>query len=237
MSRLERYSEKFCAASREHLQEELQEYGASLLTLSVSEGEKGIWATSVVSLPGLEEPWTFHGLVVEQAEAEGLDIADRAIDDAVILTTHLNELLATRPWPPPEGWPVVAEPMEERTPGDVEAWPGGPHVRDVDPRSLRAGNPEYLKGVYRATWRPLFEAICKDPWRALRPEFTEDATGIWLEVSMRCKAGGDERRWSHRGLILDAAGRRESPEAVGRRFVTQTIKDFERESRRGPLTG
>lgn len=239
MNQLERYTEEFCSVSRGQLSEELQEYDASLLDLFVSEEDDGIWATATVSLPGVERPWTFRSHVVKRTGAEGPNILDCGSDDASIFTTHLTELLATRPWPPPESWPAAEAPgvAKEESPGSVEAWPGGPHVKDVDPQSLRIRNSDYIRDIYLATWRPLFESICKDPWRNLRPEFTEDAAGIWLEVSMYCKVGEDQRRWSYKERVLDTAGRRESPEAVGRRFVTQALQDFERESRRRPLTG
>lgn len=239
MNQFERYIEEFCSVSRRQLGEELQEYDASLLDLFVSEEEGGVWASATVSLPGVERPWTFRSHIVERTGAEGSDVLDRGSDDASIFTTHLTELLATRPWPPPESWPTAKDldGVKEEPPGSVEAWPGGPHVKDVDPQSLRARNSDYIKGIYLATWRSLFESICKDPWRTLKPEFTEDSAGIWLEVSMHCKVGEDQRRWSYKGLVLDAVGRREPSEVVGRRFVTQAVQDFERESRRRPLAG
>ncbi|WP_271217756.1 hypothetical protein [Streptosporangium carneum] len=239
MNQFERYTEEFCSVSRRQLGEELQEYDASLLDLFVSEEEDGIWATATVSLPGTERPWRFRSHVAERTGAEGSDILDCGSDDASVFTTHLTELLAARPWPPPESWPAAGAPgvAEEESPGSVEAWPGGPHVKDVDLHSLRVRNSGYIKDIYLAAWRPLFESICKDPWRTLKPEFTEDAAGIRLEVSMYCKVGEDRRRWSHKGLVLDAADRCEPPEVVGRRFVTQAVQGFERESRRRPSAG
>lgn len=227
MSPLERYADEFCRVARQQLEQDLGEFGHGvLLSLLTSDDGAGMWATANISLVGHAQPWEFRRLVLERAQFQSSATVEHATGEATIFSTLLMETLDTQPWPPVNSRPVDLVKLPPDPPGSVEAWPGGPHRRLLGPASLRARHVDYINALHVATWKPLHDAIAKDPWIGLKPEFLEEDDGIWLQMSMRRIAAGCETRWQYRELVIGHGGSSATADDLGRQYVDRAIADF-----------
>lgn len=227
MSPFDQYIDEFCRVARRQLEDDLESFRyGSLLDLSTSVDSVGLWATATVSLAGHNEPWEFHRLILRRTEFASNGIPGHGEIEATIFTTLLAEVLAVSPWPPSDSVPLDSATLSS-PPGSVEAWPGGPHLRSLDPDSLRGRYLEYIRELHSATWPRLYEAIARDPWIGLKPEFSEDSAGVWLSMSMRRQGAGARKQWTYRELVIGPEGPAEAADVVGGRYADRAIIDFE----------
>ncbi|MEU9884809.1 hypothetical protein [Sphaerisporangium sp. NPDC051011] len=234
MTMFDGYVDEFCWTARQQLEHDLESSGyGSLLAISTSHDGIGLWASATVSLPGQDEPWEFHRLILRQNELASHAVPGHGEVEATVFTALLMEVLATRPWPPADSMSASPAKPSSIPSGAVEAWPGGPHLRSLVPGSLRARHVGYIRELHAATWAPLRQAITRDPWIGLKPEFLEDPQGVWLHMSMRREDDGVRTYWRYRELVIPPEGPAEPAAVVGHCYVDRAISDFQG---RWPLT-